>query len=184
MNSEASKEITNSNEKMETKVSDQNNATANELNHLLKIPSRLVIKNIPSSLSDEMILEIFKKNFEENEIKSNTMIVKLEKKYSLSKRNKICMITVENFNVRQKVIDFINTFELIDPKGNKQKLTVNDCLLQRKYKDEKDPVEGSLEGMEHFKKFKEYFEKDKILEYKYEEKNCKNLLYKFIMFII
>lgn len=177
MNSNTSKEISNSSDKTEIKIPDQNNATANELNHLLKIPSRLVIKNIPSSLSDEKILEIFKKNFEENEIQNNTIIIKLEKKYSLKKRNKICMITVENFNVRQKVIDFINTFELIDPKGIKQKLTVNDCLLQRKYKDEKDPVEGSLENMEHFQKFKEYFEKDKILEYKNEEKNCKKFYY-------
>ena len=33
-----------------------------ELNSLLKIPCRLVIKNIPVSLSDDNIKEIFKKN--------------------------------------------------------------------------------------------------------------------------
>ena len=39
---------------------------SNELAGLLKIPSRLVIKDIPSTLSDDKIKEIFTKNFEED----------------------------------------------------------------------------------------------------------------------
>ena len=46
---------------------------------LMKIPCRLVIKDIPSTLSDEKILEIFTKNFEENEIKKDMVIIKLQK---------------------------------------------------------------------------------------------------------
>lgn len=154
----------------------------NELNGLLKIPSRLVIKNIPSSLSDEKIKEIFTKNFDNEEIKDDMIIIKLEKKYSLKKRNKICLITVENFEVRQKIIDFINKFELIDPKGIKQKLIVNDCLLQKKYKDEEDPVDGTLKDLVHFQKFQEFFQKDKILEFKTEEKNCKKIIFVILLF--
>ena len=152
-----------------------------ELNALLKIPCRLVIKNIPVSLSDDNIKEIFKKNFDEKEIKNDMIVIKLEKKYSLKDRNKICLITVDNFETRQKVIDFIGKFELIDPKGIKQKLTINDCLLQKQYKEEEDSVMGTIENIEHFQKFKEFFEKDKILDFKAEENKCN---YIFIIFIL
>ena len=74
---------------------------------LMKIPSRLVIKDIPSTLSDEKIYEIFSKNFDENEIKKDMIVIKLQKKYSLKDRNKICFLTVKNLEIRQKVINFI-----------------------------------------------------------------------------
>ena len=152
-----------------------------ELNSLLKIPCRLVIKNIPVSLSDDNIKDIFKKNFDEKEIKNDMIVIKLEKKYSLKDRNKICLITVDNFETRQKVIDFIGKFELIDPRGIKQKLTINDCLLQKQYKEEEDSVMGTIENIEHFQKFKEFFEKDKILDFKAEENKCN---YIFIIFFL
>ena len=144
-----------------------------EYKGLMKIPSRLVIKDIPASLSDEKIIEIFTKNFEENEIKKDMIVIKLQKKYSLKERNKICFLTVKNLEIRQKVINFINEFELVSQKGVKQKLTVNDCLFQKKYKDEEDPVNDTLKDLEHFQKFKEYLAKDKILDFKNEENNCK-----------
>ena len=50
------------------------------INQLLKIPSRLVIKNIPGDLSDEKIIEIFTKEFNENEIKKDMIVIKLQKK--------------------------------------------------------------------------------------------------------
>ena len=148
-----------------------------EYKGLMKIPSRLVIKDIPSTLSDEKIIEIFTKNFEENEIKKDMIVIKLQKKYSLKERNKICFLTVNNFEIRQKVINFINEFELVSQKGIKQKLTVNDCLFQKKYKDEEDPVNNTLKDLEHFQKFKEYLEKDRILDFKNEENNCKQKLF-------
>ena len=77
------------------------------------------------------------------------------------------------------MINFINEFELVSQKGIKQKLTVNDCLFQKKYKDEIDPVNNTLKDLEHFQKFKEYLEKEKILDFKNEENNCK----KKILFI-
>jgi hypothetical protein len=148
-----------------------------EYKGLLKIPSRLVIKDIPATLSDEKIIEIFQKNFEENEIKKDMIVIKLQKKYALKERNKICFLTVNNFDIRQKVINFINEFELVSQKGIKQKLTVNDCLFQKKYKDEEDPVNDTLKDLEHFQKFQEYLEKDKILDFKNEENNCKTIIY-------
>ena len=57
------------------------------INQLLKIQSRLVIKNIPGDLSDEKIKEIFTKNFSENEIKKDMIVIKLQKKYALKGRN-------------------------------------------------------------------------------------------------
>ena len=143
--------------------------------HLLKIPSRLVIKNIPGDLSDEKIKETFINYFGENEIKKDMLVIKLQKKYALKGRNKICFITVNNFDVRQKMIKFINELELVSQKGVKQKLTVNDCLFQRVVKIEQDPVNNTLDNLEHFKKFKEYLEQDKILDFKNEENNCKNI---------
>ena len=145
------------------------------INQLLKIPSRLVIKNIPGDLSDEKIIEIFTKEFNENEIKKDMIVIKLQKKYALKGRNKICFITVNNFQVREKMINFINELELVSQKGVKQKLTVNDCLFQRNIKIEQDPVNNTLYNLEHFQKFKEYLEQDKILDFKNEENNCKNI---------
>lgn len=149
---------------------------SSEYKGLMKIPSRLVIKDIPATLSDEKIIEIFTKNFEENEIKKDMIVIKLQKKYSLKDRNKICFLTVNNFEIRQKLINFISEFELVSQKGIKQKLTVNDCLFQKKYKDEEDIVNNTIKDLEHFKKFKEYLEKDKILDFKNEENNCKNII--------
>ena len=153
-----------------------------EYKGLMKIPSRLVIKDIPSTLSDQKIIEIFTKNFEENEIKKDMIVIKLQKKYALKERNKICFLTVNNFEIRQKLINFINEFELVSQKGIKQKLTINDCLFQKKYKDEEDPVNNTLKDLEHFQKFKEYLEKDKILDFKIEENNCKK--YYFLILIL
>ena len=70
------------------------------------------------------------------------------------------------------------------PKGIKQKLTVNDCLFQKKYKDEEDPVNNTLKDLEHFQKFKEYLEKDKILDFKNEEHNCKKNLFLILKLLL
>jgi hypothetical protein len=146
-----------------------------DIKKFFHIPSRLVIKNIPNNLNDEEIINILKKNFGEHII-DKILVFKLLKKYSLKKRNKICFLTVDNFETRQNIIDFLDTFELVDPKGIKQKLTVNDCLLQNKIKGNEDQIENTIENCEHFIKFKEYFEKDKLVDFKNEEKNfCEKL---------
>ena len=169
-------------DKLEKGPNNPNNS--NELAGLLKIPSRLVIKDIPATLSDDKIIEIFTKNFDENEITKDMIVIKLEKKYSLKERNKICFLTVTNFEVRQKMINFISEFELVSSKGIKQKLTVNDCLFQRKCKNEEDPVNNTLKDLEHFQKFKEYLEKDKILDFKNEENNCKKKIFLFNLYLL
>jgi hypothetical protein len=146
-----------------------------DIKKFFHIPSRLVIKNIPNNLNDEEIMDVLKKNFGEHII-DKILVFKLLKKYSLKKRNKICFLTVDNFETRQNIIDFLDTFELVDPKGIKQKLTVNDCLLQNKIKGNEDQIENTIENCEHFIKFKEYFEKDKLVDFKNEEKNfCEKL---------
>ena len=169
-------------DKLEKGPNNPNNS--NELAGLLKIPSRLVIKDIPATLSDDKIIEIFTKNFDENEITKDMIVIKLEKKYSLKERNKICFLTVTNFEVRQKMINFISELELVSSKGIKQKLTVNDCLFQRKCKNEEDPVNNTLKDLEHFQKFKEYLEKDKILDFKNEENNCKKNIFLFNLYLL
>jgi hypothetical protein len=121
----------------------------NDLNRNINSPSfvntsfRLVIKNIPENLSDEQLLDILSKNFEENKIR-DINIIKLEHKYKM-KNNKICYVTVENLEMRKQLFNFFSGFELVDPKGFKQKLAVVDCLYQNKGKSMKDPIENSLE---------------------------------------
>jgi hypothetical protein len=162
---------------------EKNNEINNpELQYLLQIPCRLVVKNIPSLLSNDVIKGIFTKNFE-NDIKEEMLIIKTEKKYSLKKRNKLCFITVNNFDVRKKLFEFINEFELADLQGIKQKLTIHDCLFQKNYKLTPDELNNTLDNLDHFKKFKEYFEKDKILDFKLEEEKCKiNILYNKLLY--
>ena len=140
-----------------------------------EISSRLVIKNIPESLSDNKLIEILKKNFERH-IKNDILICKLVKKYSMKKRNKICYITVDNLETRNKVYEFFSSFELVDPRGFKQKLTINDAIYQFRQKGIDDPLNNTIDSCEHFLKFKEYFSKEKIVEFKYEENNfCEHL---------
>ena len=140
-----------------------------------EISSRLVIKNIPESLSDNKLIEILKKNFE-GHIKNDILICKLVKKYSMKKRNKICYITVDNLETRNKVYEFFSSFELVDPRGFKQKLTINDAIYQFRQKGIDDPLNNTIDSCEHFLKFKEFFSKEKIVEFKYEENNfCDHL---------
>jgi hypothetical protein len=108
-----------------------------DIETIQKISCRLVIKNIPENLSSAHLYDIFEKNFAEN-IKDKSLVIKLEKKYSLKKRNKIFFVTANNLQTRDKIYEFFSTFELIDPKGIKQKLVVNDCLMQSKIKGKED----------------------------------------------
>jgi RNA recognition motif-containing protein len=113
----------------------------NSNNQIPSISSRLVIKNIPQNFSDTQIKELITKNFE-NKIKDITSI-KLEHKYS--KNNKLCYLTTDNLETRRDIIEFFNGFELIDPKGLKQKLSIIDCLYQNKTKSQKDKIENTIE---------------------------------------
>ena len=94
----------------------------------------------------------------------------------MKKRNKICYITVDNLETRNKVYEFFSSFELVDPRGFKQKLTINDAIYQFRQKGIDDPLNNTIDSCEHFLKFKEYFSKEKIVEFKYEENNfCEHL---------
>ena len=151
-----------------------------DIETIQKISCRLVIKNIPENLSSAHLYDIFEKNFAEN-IKDKSLVIKLEKKYSLKKRNKIFFVTANNLQTRDKIYEFFSTFELIDPKGIKQKLVVNDCLMQSKIKGKEDIHHNTLENCEHFQKFKEYFNKNKLVEFKAEEDKCKSILFNIII---
>lgn len=113
----------------------------NNTNVIPQISSRLVIKNIPEKFPDDQLTELIKKNFE-NRIK-DINILKLDHKYS--KNNKLCFLTTDNLDTRRDAIQFFNGFELIDPKGFKQKLTIIDCLNQNKQKNQKDKIENTIE---------------------------------------
>ena len=148
----------------------------NKIINFLDISSRLVIKNIPDNLSDTKLIEIIKKNFEEH-VKNDILICKLEKKYSMKGRNKICFITVDNLKTRNDIFEFFSTFELVDPRGIKQKLTVNDAIYQSRTKPIDDPICNTIDSCEHFLKFKEYFSNEKFVDFKNDEsKFCDNLL--------
>lgn len=105
------------------------------------ITCRLVLKNIPENFSNELLLDLLNKNFD-NKLKEIT-ITKLEHKYH-ARNNKLCMLTVDNLENRKKVFDFFKIFEMVDPKGFKQKLTAADCLFQNKFKNSKDIIEGTI----------------------------------------
>jgi RNA recognition motif-containing protein len=116
-----------------------NDMTTN--NPIPSISSRLVIKNIPENFSDDQLIELIKKNFEIR-IK-NITIIKLEHKYS--KNNKLCYLTTDNLDTRREIIQFFNGFELIDPKGFKQKLSIVDCLYQNILKTQKDKILNTID---------------------------------------
>lgn len=137
---------------------------------------RLVLKNIPENLSDEAIKEILNKNFE-GKFK-DLRICNLEHKY-YSKNNKICFVTIDNLETRQKFISFFRKFDIVDPRGLKQKIIVVDALFQNKSKDIEDTITSSFENRKimnylviHFQKFKEYFNEAKLIDFKNEENEC------------
>lgn len=140
-----------------------------------KITCRLIIKGIPENISDEHFESILNDNFSKF-IKEQPLIIKLNKKYSTKKKNKICFFTVDSLEARAKIVDFFSSFELIDPKGMKQKLIVNDCLLQTRIKVNMDAMENTIDDCEHFIKFKEAMANEKIVDFKTKEEDyCKNL---------
>lgn len=156
------------------------------------VSCRLTLKNIPENFSNEQLLDLLDKKFE-SKLK-DIIITNLEHKYN-SKNNKICFVTAENIEMRKKVFNFFASFEMIDPRGFKQKINIVDCLYQNPPKDNiiKDSIEGTIENskililiykfhninnkliiVSHFQKFKEYFEKGKLVDFKNEETSCKN----------
>ncbi len=115
----------------------QTNSVANNL------ACRLTLKNIPENFSNEQLLDLLNKKFEDK--LKDIVITNLEHKYN-SKNNKICFVTAENFEERKKVFSFFTTFEMVDPRGFKQKITVVDCLFQNQVKEKslKDTIEGTI----------------------------------------
>jgi hypothetical protein len=109
------------------------------------VSCRLTLKNIPENFSNEQLLDLLDKKFE-SKLK-DIIITNLEHKYN-SKNNKICFVTADNLEMRKKVFNFFATFEMIDPRGFKQKINIVDCLYQNPPKDNinKDSIEGSIEN--------------------------------------
>lgn len=129
----------------------------------------LIIKNIPEKFSDSQLKEILKKNFESDVL--SVKILKLAHKYSLN-NNKVCLIALKDINLRQKFYEFFEQFDLIDPKGIKHKLIINDCINQAEMKisSDDDIIENTIEGSKIFlKKFlifknlKNFSKKTKLL---------------------
>jgi len=89
---------------------------------------RLIIKNIPDKISNENIMDILKKNFEDSIF--DITINKLKHKYNNMKNKKICFLSTNSLNIRKKIIDFFLNYEFVDQKGLKHKFTVIDSLYQ------------------------------------------------------
>jgi hypothetical protein len=102
---------------------------------------RLVISNIPKNFSDNQLIDLLNKNFANS--LNDIFIIKLGHKYS--KNNKICFVSTTSFDVRKNLMEFFATFELVDPKGYKTKLTVLDCIQQVKGPHVNDPVENTID---------------------------------------
>ena len=77
----------------------------------------------------------------------------------MKKRNKMCYITVDNLETRNKVYEFFSSFELVEPRGFKQKLTINDAIYQFRRKGINDPLYNTNDSWDHFWKFNESPEK-------------------------
>jgi hypothetical protein len=92
---------------------------------------RLIIKNIPDKISNDNIMDILKKNFEDSVF--DVTINKLKHKYNNMKNKKICFLSTHSLNIRKKIIDFFSNYEFVDPKGLKLKFTVIDSLYQPIY---------------------------------------------------
>lgn len=107
---------------------------------------RLVIKNIPKTLPDSHVKDILSKNFG-----SNIFDVVISKSLHKSKNNKICYVSVDSIERRKEIINFFSTFELVDPKGFKQKLNVVDCLYQEDYTNKLDPIENTIDQSKLYK---------------------------------
>ena len=91
-------------------------------------PIKLFVRNIPDNFPGEKFLEILKKQIDGSF--SNFNIYKFKHRFFL-KVNKICFFTVSNQEIRNKIYDFFQNFELIDPKGIKHKLKVEDSIYKR-----------------------------------------------------
>ncbi len=103
---------------------------------------RLIIKNIPEKISNEIIIETLKKNFESAIF--DIYINKLKHKYNNFKNKKICFVSTNCINIRKKIIDFFLTNEFVDPKGIKHKFTVIDSLYQPPLIKTQDKIENTI----------------------------------------
>ncbi len=103
---------------------------------------RLIIKNIPDKISNDNIMEILKKNFED--VIFDISINKLKHKFNNMKNKKICFLSTNSLNIRKKIIDFFYNYEFIDPKGLKFKFTVVDSLYQPPMIKSNDKAENTI----------------------------------------
>lgn len=103
---------------------------------------RLVLKNIPDKISNDCIIDILKKNFENNIF--DISVNKLKHKYNNLKNKKVCLLSTNGLNIRRKIIDFFLNYEFVDPKGLKHKFTVVDSLHQPALIKTNDKIENTI----------------------------------------
>jgi len=103
--------------------------------------SKIYIKNIPDNFPDDKFLEILKKNFETAIFNIN--IYKHCHKFK-SKLNKVCYFYVKSPETKQKVFDFITTFDMIDQRGVKYKLKAVDPLFSSVIQKKTDPINNTI----------------------------------------
>ena len=127
---------------------------------------KLIISKIPDSLNEANIKEILDKCIKDRY--TSLKFVKPSHQYS-SKFNNLCFLTVKDLDTRLGLMKYLSEFDLILRGGGKHKLCIETCIVQQ-IKDDVEEVEDSIEAtysqLEHFKEFKECFEKGEIIGFK------------------
>lgn len=134
---------------------------------------RIVIKKIPTKMTESEMTSILNKSIKGEYF--NFQYVKPPYKYDI-KNNNLCFITIKSIDTRIKLEDFLASYEIINKKGQKQKLECDLCLIQPKsdipvIDDSK--INNTFADLDHFKQFKEAFQADDLLKFKLDQTQCK-----------
>lgn len=138
---------------------------------------KLVIKKIPNKMTEVEIKDILSRCV--NGEYFNFQYVKPSHKFDI-KNNNICFLSVKNLEARIKLSDFLETYEIINKKGIKQKLILDTCVMQQRQEEtiiDDSKINGTYCEILHFQKFKEAFESESksLLEFKELNLLSKNL---------
>lgn len=103
---------------------------------------KVFIKQIPDNFPSDKFIEILKKQFE-NSV-SNVNIYKHQHKYK-NRLNKVCFLTVDSMETKQRVFEFFSSFDIIDHRGLKHKLKAVDSMYCSSHvKKKNDPLNSTI----------------------------------------
>lgn len=127
---------------------------------------KLVLNKIPNNLTETEIKSILDKSIKSQY--TDFQYIKPSHKYSPNYNN-YAFLTVNNMETRIKLIDFLEQYEIITKNGKKHHLGLDICVMQlpnEKGTLNDDKINNTYKDLNHFKKFKEAFEKDELVKFK------------------